>query len=120
MKFSIDNMVCKQEMEGFKVWEPEDRARFPLDGAYIKAEKCKYPPKINHGFYELFYIIKGTYFLNLNGEEIVLNKGDFYILEPEIKHSGRADYAEMVVVCNPPFDIKNCEFLCCGEAEEVL
>ena len=109
MKFSKENMHCKKDMKGFEVWELQDRAKFPIDGAIVKIENGVFPLKINHGFYALFYIIKGSLELEVEGKVEVLNGGDFYILEPELRHRMRADYAEMIEVCHPPFDVKNVE-----------
>ncbi|MDR1026568.1 MAG: cupin domain-containing protein [Lactobacillus sp.] len=110
MKFELKNAELKK-FGNFEILEYPNRDKFPLDGAVVKVKNGVYPKKINHGFYELFYVMKGYYDVEIDGNVTRVNEGDMFIIEPEKAHRCTAEHAEMFVVCTPPFDIKNVEFL---------
>lgn len=45
----------------------------------------------NHDIFVIEYFVDGVEHLNVDGKEYVLEKGDLVILEPQIKHSYKAD-----------------------------
>jgi hypothetical protein len=110
MKFPFDTAVEKKSF-GIKIMEHCIKNNpFPIDCAIVHLRDREYPCKINRGFYEMFYIIKGECFIIFEDEIIHLRKQDVHIIEPERKHITRAKYADILVSCTPPFDIKNVEF----------
>lgn len=112
MKFAKQNAYNKQVKDGFDILEycHPDKHTFPLDGAVATINGAEYPSKINHGFFELFYVLEGTLTIEISGERVVLEAGDMYIIEPEKEHKTSAKYAKFFIVCTPPFKIENCEF----------
>ncbi|MDR1208203.1 MAG: cupin domain-containing protein [Holosporales bacterium] len=111
MKFTIEKIVWKNAF-GIDIGEYfSSDNRLPNDCAIAKIRNGKYPRKINHGFYEMFYILDGECFIDLQDEVIQLKKQDVYVIEPEQAHTTRAEYADVLIFCTPPFDIKNVEFL---------
>lgn len=111
MKFPMEKGVHKEAF-GIDIIEfcSSDNTSFPLDGAVAYFRNNEYPCKINHGFYEMFYILDGECSVIFEDKIVNLKKGDMHIIEPEKKHLTRAKYADIFIVCNPPFDIKNVEF----------
>lgn len=45
-------------------------------------------PSITEITYEMIYVISGTVYIEEDGEQYILNKGDLMILKPEINHRG--------------------------------
>lgn len=114
MKFSSQDCI-KKECFGMKIFEYcRVDNRFPLDCAIVKFRNNKYPWKINHGFHEAFFILEGECFVEFENETVQLSKHDFFIIEPEKKHTTFAIFADIVVCCTPPFDMKNVTF-CASE-----
>ena len=111
MKFSSQDCVRK-ECFGMEILEYccNNENRTPLDCAVVKFRNNKYPCKINHGFYESFFILEGECFVEFENETVQLSKHDFFVIEPERKHTTYAKFANIVVCCTPPFDIKKVTF----------
>jgi hypothetical protein len=110
MKFPFAKAVKKQPF-GIEIIEHcISNNPFPIDCAIAYFRDKEYPCKINHGFHEMFFIIEGECFVEFEDEIVFLTKGDVNIIEPERKHITRAKYANILVSCTPPFDIKNVEF----------
>jgi mannose-6-phosphate isomerase-like protein (cupin superfamily) len=84
---------------------------FPIDCAIAKFRNNEYPWKINHNFHEMFYVLEGECFIEFDDETVHLKKQDVHVIEPGRAHTTRAEYADILIVCTPPFDIKNAEFL---------
>ncbi len=111
MKFPFDNAVLKNAFGIDIVEYSTDNSMFPLDCAISKFRDGKYPWKINHNFHEMFFVLDGTCFIEFEDELVHLKKQDVYIIEPGRKHCSRAKYADILISCTPPFDIKNVEFI---------
>ena len=112
MKFSAQETL-KLEAFGIQIEEycKEKENPFPIDCAVIHFRDNEYPCKINHGFLETFFVLEGECeILFEDGSVVQLHKRDFYIIEPEKKHITRAKFADLVVCCTPPFEIRNVEF----------
>jgi Uncharacterized conserved protein, contains double-stranded beta-helix domain len=93
----------------------EGKHSFPIDCAVAHFRNSRYPWKINHGFYETFFVLEGTCTIEFENETITLSKHDFFVIEPERKHASCAEFADVVIHCMPPFDIKNVAF--CNDNE---
>ena len=110
MKFSQKDIVTKEAF-GMKIDEyGEGKNPFPIDCAVVHFRNSRYPWKINHGFYEAFFVLEGTCTIEFENETVTLKKHDFFVIEPERKHTSYAEFADVVINCTPPFDIKNVEF----------
>ncbi len=112
MKFSAQE-VLKLEAFGLQVEEycEGKENSFPIDCAVVHFRNNEYPCKINHGFFEAFFVLEGEREILFEDETAVsLQKHDFYVIEPEKKHVTRAKFADLVVCCTPPFEIRNVEF----------
>ena len=112
MKFSAQK-VLKQEAFGLQIEEycEGNENPFPIDCAVVSFRDNEYPCKINHGFFETFFVLEGSCeILFEDGAIVSLHKHDFYIIEPEKKHITRAKFADLMISCTPPFEIKNVEF----------
>ncbi len=110
MKFSAEQGMHKKAF-GIDIVELcSSNNPFPIDGAVAYFRNNEYPCKINHGFYEMFYILDGECSIVFEDKVVELKKGDMHVIEPEKKHITQAKYADIFIVCNPPFDIKNVEF----------
>lgn len=110
MKFSKENTETKEAF-GMKIVEYcGEKNPFPLDCAVVHFRNDQYPWKINHGFYETFFVLEGECTIEFENETVKLSKHDFFVMEPEQKHTSRAKFANVIVMCTPPFDIKNVEF----------
>ena len=111
MKFSSENAIEK-EVFGIKITEycnPDNP--FPIDCAVVHFRNNEYPCKINHNFYESFFVLEGQCSITFEDKKVIkLSKYDFFIIEPGKKHISKAEFADVMVCCNPPFDIKNIEF----------
>lgn len=111
MKFSKKDSLVKEAF-GMKIVEYcEGEHRFPIDCAIVHFRNSQYPWKINHGFYETFFVLEGECTIDFENETVHLSKHDFFVIEPERRHSTKAISADVLINCNPPFDIKNVEFL---------
>jgi hypothetical protein len=111
VKFPFENAVWKNAF-GIDIAEHCVASNsFPIDCAIARFRNGKYPWKINHNFHEMFYILDGECFVEFDDGIIHLKKCDVYIIEPERKHTTSAEYADVLIACTPPFDIKNVEFL---------
>jgi mannose-6-phosphate isomerase-like protein (cupin superfamily) len=111
--------VCSSDLEtaivkntlGIEITEYcSNITNLPIDCAIAKFRNGEYPQKINHNFYEMFYVLDGECFIEFEDERVHLKKHDVFILEPEKKHSIKAAYADILISCTPQFDIKNVEF----------
>ena len=110
MKFARNEAETKEAF-GMKIVEYcEEKNPFPIDCAVVHFRKSQYPWKINHGFYETFFILDGECTIEFENETVQLSKHDFFVIEPERKHTSRAEFADILVTCTPPFDTKNVEF----------
>lgn len=112
MKFSYNDAIEKQAF-GIKILEYYNKlsnASYPLDCAIAYFRSNEYPCKINHGFYEMFFIMNGECTIEFVDETINLQKFDMYIIPPERKHSIKAINADVLIICTPPFNPKNVEF----------
>jgi mannose-6-phosphate isomerase-like protein (cupin superfamily) len=80
MKFPFENAVWKNAF-GIDIAEhcAADNP-FPIDCATAKFRSGKYPRKINHGFFEMFYVLDGECFIEFDDETIHLKKQDVYII----------------------------------------
>lgn len=112
MKFSSQDCVRK-ECFGMGILEYcyNSENYTPLDCAVVKFRNNRYPWKINHGFHEAFFILEGECFVEFENETVQLSKHDFFVIEPEKEHTTYAEFADIVVCCTPPFDIKKVTFL---------
>lgn len=111
MKFSQKNAKIK-EVYGMKIAEYcAGENPFPIDCAVAHFRNNRYPWKINHGFYETFFVLEGECTIEFKDETVKLSKHDFFVIEPERKHTSKAAFADVMIACSPPFDIKNVEFL---------
>ena len=110
MKFPFENSVRKK-IFGIEIVEycGSDNL-FPIDCAIAYFRNNKYPCKINHGFYEMFFILEGSCSVIFENSVVELQKNDMHIIEPEKKHITRAEIADILIICTPPFDTKNVEF----------
>ena len=110
MKFAKADAEVK-ECFGMKIDEYCNRKNlFPLDCAVVHFRNNQYPWKINYGFHETFFVLEGECIIEFDNETVTLLKHDFFVIEPERKHTSRAEFADVMVTCMPPFDIKNVEF----------
>lgn len=110
MMFSQKGVKTK-EVFGMKIDEYcEGGNTSSIDCAVAHFRNSRYPWKINHGFYETFFVLEGTCTIEFENETVTLAKHDFFVIEPERKHTSRAEFADVVINCTPPFDIKNVEF----------
>ena len=110
MKFPKTDVLVKEAF-GMKIIEYcEGKNPFPIDCAVVHFRNNQYPWKINHGFYETFFVLEGECTIEFEDETVQLSKHDFFVIEPERKHTSRAEFADVMVACTPPFDIKNVEF----------
>ena len=110
MKFPRKGIQVK-EVFGMKIDEYCKRENsFPIDCAVVHFRNSHYPWKINHGFYETFFVLEGNCTIEFENETITLSKYDFFVIEPERRHTSRAEFADVVINCTPPFDITNVEF----------
>ena len=110
MKFLQTDALVKEAF-GMKIVEYcEGKNPFPIDCAVVHFRNNQYPWKINHGFYETFFVLEGECTIEFEDEIVLLSKHDFFVIEPERKHTSKAESADVMVACTPPFDIKNVEF----------
>ena len=110
MKFARKNINVKEAF-GMKIDEYcEGKNPFPIDCAVVHFRDSRYPWKINHDFYETFFVLDGECTIEFEDEIITLEKHDFFVIEPERKHTRHATFADVMISCTPPFDIKNVEF----------
>ena len=110
MKFAKENAEIKEAF-GMEIVEYcEDKNPFPIDCAVVHFRNNQYPWKINHGFYETFFVLEGECIIEFENETFTLSKHDFFVIEPEKKHTSRAKSADVMISCTPPFNIKNIEF----------
>ena len=115
MKFAQKDILVKEAF-GMKIDEYcEGRNPFPIDCAVAHFRNSQYPWKINHGFYETFFVLEGECCIEFEDKTVTLSKHDFFVIEPEKKHTSRAEFADVVIHCTPSFDIKNVEF--CDNSE---
>jgi uncharacterized protein YjlB len=111
MKFPLEKAVWKN-IFGIDIAEHcVANNQFPIDCAVAKFRNGKYPWKINHNFHEMFYVLEGECFIEFEDETVHLKKQDVHIIEPGIAHATHAEYADILIACTPPFDIKNMEFV---------
>jgi quercetin dioxygenase-like cupin family protein len=54
--------------------------------------------------------LEGYLTIELPDQIISLEVGDMFIIQPDIEHLSKADYAKLFVVCNPPFHPDNLIF----------
>lgn len=111
-KFSPDNANVKKGF-GAEIREYCDRSNpFPISCALVRYRNSSgFPWKINHAFYESFFVINGECFIELEDETIKLNEGDFFVLAPETAYRSRAEFADVVIECTPPYDDNKVEVL---------
>jgi hypothetical protein len=110
MKFPMATATWK-EVFGMKIVEHCIKNNpFPIDCAVAYFRNDEYPCKINHGFYEMFFVLDGECFVEFEDTIEHLKKQDVLIIEPGKKHITRAEHADILVACTPPFSIKNVEF----------
>jgi hypothetical protein len=111
MKFPFEKAVWKNAF-GIDIAEHcVANNPFPIDCAVAKFRNNEYLWKINHNFHEMFYVLEGECFIEFENETVHLKKQDVHIIEPGRAHTTRAEYADILIACTPPFDIKNVEFL---------
>lgn len=111
MKFSAQDVV-KLEAFNIKITEycmGKDNP-FPIDCAIVHFRNNAYPCKINHGFFEAFFVLEGECEILFEDKTVQLYKHDFHIIEQEKKHITKAKFADLLVCCTPPFKTKNMEF----------
>jgi mannose-6-phosphate isomerase-like protein (cupin superfamily) len=111
VKFPLENAIWKNVF-GIDIAEYcTTNNHVPIDCAVAKFRNNAYPWKINHNFCEMFYVLNGECFIEFENETVHLKKQDVYIIEPDRLHTTRAEYADILIACTPPFDIKNVEFI---------
>ena len=99
MKFSTQE-VLKLETFGLQVEEYCEGKEnpFPIDCAVVHFWNNEYSCKINHGFFEAFFVLEGECEILFEDETAVpLQKHDFYVIEPEKKHVTKEKFADLVV-----------------------
>ncbi len=110
MKFAKADVEI-QECFGMKIDEYcVGKNPFPLDCVVVHFRNNQYPWKINHGFYEAFFVLEGECTIEFENDTVTLMKHDFFVIEPELKHTSRAKFADVMITRTPAFDIKNVEF----------
>ncbi|MFK4973196.1 helix-turn-helix domain-containing protein [Lactococcus garvieae] len=66
-------------------------------------------PEHDHEFFEFNYMLNGSCHQKLNGKEIILNKGDLILLDPNCRHSikalGQNDILINIIFPHKSFDI---------------
>ncbi|MDR2200598.1 MAG: AraC family ligand binding domain-containing protein [Puniceicoccales bacterium] len=103
---------CVKLLPGIEVGEYfSENNPFPLDCAVVKISDGQYPRKINHGFYEMFYVLEGSCEIDFGDDILKLSPKDVYVISPEKTHTIRAKFVRLLVVCTPPFALKNVEFI---------
>jgi mannose-6-phosphate isomerase-like protein (cupin superfamily) len=111
MRFQFENALWKKPF-GLEIAEYcTANNPFPIDCAIAKFRNNKYPWKINHNFHEMFYVLDGECFIEFKDETVHLKKQDAHVIEPGRAHTTYAEYANILIVCTPPFSIKNVEFI---------
>jgi quercetin dioxygenase-like cupin family protein len=118
IKFSAEESNVKHFSEDLKISEYMSGTDLPMDCAIANFKNgASYPIKKNVDFFEMFYVLKGKLTIDFNvdqnvGDIVVLDVGDVAVIPPNIAHKVCTDdFADVLIVCNPPFDIKNIEFL---------
>lgn len=110
MKFGFNDSIEK-EVFGIKILEYcGSENSFPIDCAIVRFRNNEYPCKINHDFYETFFVLEGECSIIFEDATVCLSKYDFFIIPPEKKHISKAKFADVMVSCTPPFDAGNVEF----------
>lgn len=111
MKYSKTQTTTTTPFPGITIiWYNELFHGFPIDWVVVSYENASYPKKTNKGFYELLYVLEGYLTIELPDQIISLEVGDMFIIQPDIEHLSKADYAKLFVVCNPPFHPDNLIF----------
>ena len=74
-----------------------------LNGQHVKLVKFKGPFTWHHHDHEdeLFYVLKGSFTMEMNDKHIVLNSGDFLIVPKGVKHRPNADEEVWVLLFEP-------------------
>lgn len=107
MKFSKDDRVEIRVNDKVVVFDYCNKEKnLPIDGAVAQLDGL-YGPKLNKKFSELFYVLKGSMIIDVEGEESRLEKGDVFIVLPEKEHTIYGEGAKVFIACSPQFDPKN-------------
>ena len=74
-----------------------------LNGQHVKLVKFKGPFTWHHHDHEdeLFYVLKGSFTMEMNDKHIVLNSGDFLIVPKGVEHRPNADEEVWVLLFEP-------------------
>ena len=51
-----------------------------------------------------YIVTKGFVTFEVEGKKTVVNEGELFFILPDQKHSMKGQNAEMVIICDPPFD----------------
>lgn len=64
------------------IWMPKD-VEVCINGIY----QDRLTPYHNHDYYEINYVLEGQLVQYINGQKLVMNKGDFLIMSHSVRHS---------------------------------
>ena len=94
------NVLEKMEMVTDH-WNP--RIVGELNGQHVKLVKFKGPFTWHHHEHEdeLFYVVKGSFLMELRDKDIELNKGDFLVVPRGVEHRPNAAEEVWVMLFEP-------------------
>ena len=94
------NVLEKMEMVTDH-WNP--RIVGELNGQHVKLVKFKGPFTWHHHEHEdeLFYVVKGSFVMELRDKDIELNKGDFLVVPKGVEHRPNAAEEVWVMLFEP-------------------
>lgn len=111
MEFLKNKAITKDVGNGITVDEYcAGSGDLPIDGAVVHYRSGTYPWKKNRDIYELFFVLNGKLTIETEKEKHTLSPNDMFIVQPGIKHTSYAENADVLIVCNPPFDLEKMVF----------
>jgi mannose-6-phosphate isomerase-like protein (cupin superfamily) len=60
-------------------------------------------PHYHGSMTEIYYILEGEGFVELNGEDVPVKPGTAVLIKPGTRHRGKGKM-QLLVICTPPFD----------------
>ena len=114
MLFSKKKIQQKVVQEGLVIGEYctlSELGSLPIDGAIALFTSGQLGPKINRGFTELFFVLEGKLEIEMDNRRVVLEKEDLFIMPKDRVHTLYGYNAKIFIVCSPPFDPNNMEFV---------
>lgn len=58
---------------------------------------------------EIYYVLKGTGVMVLDGERVNIGEGDAVVIRPEVRHHSEGGI-EVLIICCPPYEDGDCYF----------